>query len=61
MWTDLLTALALVLVLEGILPFVNPRGLRQALIVLAQMDDRTIRLAGLVSMMLGVVVLYLVR
>jgi len=35
MWNDLLTALALVLVLEGIMPFINPAGLRKMIVVVA--------------------------
>jgi uncharacterized protein len=61
MWHDLLAALALVLVIEGVLPFINPQGTRRALALMAQMNDRSLRVAGLVSMLLGVVLLYLVR
>lgn len=61
MWHDLLTALALVLVIEGIFPFLNPAGLRRMLAALTQMDDRSVRIAGLVSMLSGVILLYLVR
>ncbi len=60
-WSDLLAALALVLVIEGLLPFANPQSLRRMLATVAQLDDRTLRLAGLVSMICGVVMLYLVR
>jgi uncharacterized protein YjeT (DUF2065 family) len=60
-WSDLLTALALVLVIEGVLPFAKPQSLRRMLATVAQLDDRTLRLAGLVSMICGVVMLYLVR
>jgi uncharacterized protein YjeT (DUF2065 family) len=60
-WSDLLTALALVLVIEGLLPFANPQSLRRMLATVAQLDDRTLRLTGLVSMICGVVMLYLVR
>lgn len=61
MWQDLLAALALVLVIEGLLPFWKPRALRQALELLAQLDDRSIRIAGLASMLAGLLLLYLVR
>jgi uncharacterized protein YjeT (DUF2065 family) len=60
-WGDLLTALALVLVIEGIVPFVSPQSLRRMLETVSQLDDRSLRITGLVSMILGVVVLYLVR
>jgi uncharacterized protein YjeT (DUF2065 family) len=61
MWQDLLAALALVLVLEGLIPFWSPQLLRRMLATLAEMDDRSIRTAGLVSMIGGVLLLYAVR
>jgi uncharacterized protein YjeT (DUF2065 family) len=60
-WSDLLAALALVLVIEGIVPFVSPGSLRNMLVTVAQMDDRLLRITGLVSMVCGVVMLYVVR
>ncbi len=61
MLQDLLAALALVLVLEGLLPFASPGALRRAMLQMAQLDDRGLRVAGLVSMLLGLALLYLVR
>ena len=60
-WDDLLAALALVLVIEGIIPFVSPASMRRMLETVSQIDDRTLRITGLVSMASGVVLLYLVR
>ena len=61
MWSDLLSALALVLVLEGILPFLNPAGLRKMMITAAQLDNRSLRITGLLSMVAGLLLLYFVR
>lgn len=61
MWHDLLAALGLMLVLEGILPFLNPRGWRQTLWQLSQMQDHSLRLIGLASMFVGVILLYIIR
>jgi uncharacterized protein YjeT (DUF2065 family) len=61
MWNDLLTAFALVLVLEGIMPFVNPEGLRRMFALAMQLDNATLRFIGLSSMCLGLILLYLVR
>ena len=61
MWKELLTALALVLVIEGIMPFINPAGLRKMIALVAQMDDATLRVVGLTSMVAGVLLLYLVH
>jgi uncharacterized protein YjeT (DUF2065 family) len=61
LWSDLLAACALYLVLEGIMPFLNPRGMRRALIGLAQLEDGTLRAIGLCCMIAGAVLLYWVR
>jgi uncharacterized protein len=59
--SDLLAALGLFLVLEGIAPFINPQGVERALARLLQAQDRELRIAGLGSMLVGVILLYLVR
>lgn len=59
MWNDLGTALALMLVLEGVLPFLNPAGVRRMLAAVQVLGDRELRLAGLTSMALGLGLLYL--
>jgi len=61
MWTEILTALALVLVIEGIMPFLNPAAMRRMMVMVAQMDDKTLRVVGLTSMISGVLLLYLVH
>ena len=58
-WQLFVRALALVLVLEGLLPFMAPSRLRTTMLRLAQMDDRVLRTAGLLSMITGIVVLQL--
>jgi uncharacterized protein len=60
-WNDLWAAFALYLVLEGLMPFANPNGMKRTLLQLSQLDERTLRIAGLVSMIAGAVLLYLVR
>ena len=60
-WADLLAAIALLLVIEGMVPFLNPRSLRQMLETVSQLDDRTLRIVGLVSMISGIVLLTIVR
>lgn len=61
MWTDLLSAIALVFVLEGIIPFINPDALRKMYQLASQMDNNTLRFIGLSSMIFGLVLLYFVR
>jgi len=61
MWHDLLVAVALLLVIEGIFPFMNPSGLKRTMIVISQMSDHQLRFAGITSMLLGLVLLYLIN
>ena len=61
MWNDLWAALALMLVLEGILPFLSPDSVRRLLQSMSEVDNRSMRISGLVSMLAGVGLLYLVR
>lgn len=58
---DLLAAIALVLVLEGILPFLTPDGMRKVMTQMASMDDRSLRISGLISMIVGLGLLYFIR
>ncbi|HKK04353.1 MAG TPA: DUF2065 domain-containing protein [Gammaproteobacteria bacterium] len=58
MWQQLLIGLGLVLVIEGILPALNPRGFRQAMLMVAQLDERALRIFGVVSMAVGAVLIY---
>jgi uncharacterized protein YjeT (DUF2065 family) len=61
MWQEILTAFALVLVIEGITPFISPGALRKMMIQVSQMDDHTLRVVGLSCMLCGVLLLYLVN
>lgn len=60
MWDDLLRAFCLMLVLEGIIPFLYPARWRRLVSRLAEVDDRQLRAMGLVSMAIGAGLLYLV-
>jgi uncharacterized protein YjeT (DUF2065 family) len=51
----------LLLVLEGIIPFLSPAKWRNMVEVLAQVDDRTMRLVGFASMLIGAGLLFLLR
>ena len=53
-------ALALVLVFEGLFPFVSPGGWRRTFQRLLAMSDGQIRYFGLGSMLLGLALLWLV-
>ncbi|MEJ2419464.1 MAG: DUF2065 domain-containing protein [Exilibacterium sp.] len=59
MWEELGRAVCLMLVLEGILPFLYPNRWRHLVAKLAIIDDRQLRMIGLVSMLTGAGLLYL--
>jgi len=56
----LLAALALMLIIEGLLPFLSPGIWRETFRRLTEMSDGQIRFIGLTSMMAGVLLLYIV-
>ena len=60
-WQVFPVAIALVFIIEGMLPFISPGRWRTMLAVAEQMDNRLIRNIGLSSMLLGVLILYLVH
>ena len=61
MTIELLSALCLVTVLEGLLLFVAPRGWKQAVEQLQQLPDRGLRILGGLVAAAGLISLYLVR
>ena len=61
MFVELLTAVSLLLVIEGVMPFLNPDRFRKTLSVVAKMRDRDLRLIGLGTMVVGILLLYMVR
>lgn len=60
-WSDLLAAIALYLVIEGLLPFANPQGWRRSLFVIGQLSDRQLRIFGGVVIAAGLLLLLAVR
>ncbi len=60
-WTEILTALALVLIIEGMVPFVGPGRYRQIVAQIARLSDNHLRTVGLIVMIAGLVLLYLAR
>ena len=57
MGTTLLMALALMLVIEGLLPFLAPKVWRETFLRLMQLSDGQIRFFGLTSMIVGLLLL----
>ena len=58
---SLWTAFALVLVVEGLLPFIAPQVWRESFRKLVALTDGQLRFIGLVSIALGVAGVWLVR
>ena len=61
MWQELGIALSLVLVIEGIIPFLYPARWKEMVAILAEVDDKTMRMIGLFSMLIGTGLLYIVH
>ncbi len=59
--TNLLLAFALMLVLEGLLPFLAPGTWRETFRRLIQLTDGQIRFIGLTSMLVGIILLMIFR
>lgn len=60
-WADFLAALALVLILEGLIPFISPKGYKSMVQQMAEMPEQMLRNVGLVLIIVGLLFLYLVR
>ena len=60
-WQALAAGLALMLILEGVIPFLYPQRWRRLVEQLSQVSNQALRVMGLFSMLLGVLLLYLIR
>jgi len=60
-WEELGKAFCLMLVLEGIIPFLYPGRWRSLVAALAEVSDRQLRATGLVSMLVGAGLLFLIK
>jgi uncharacterized protein YjeT (DUF2065 family) len=60
-WTDLFAALAILFILDGVMPFISPSSMKRLLSRFASLEDREMRIAGFISMSVGLAILFLVR
>jgi uncharacterized protein len=60
-WSELLSALCLVMVVEGLLPFLSPETSKKMMAMMSQLDNRSLRVSGLFSMLSGVLLLSLIH
>ena len=58
-WHDLLNAVALLLILEGLLPFIKPESIKKVYQTMSQTPESSLRMSGLASVVAGLVLLYL--
>lgn len=61
LWHELLIAFCLMLILEGVIPFLYPQRWRNLVQQLAGVDDSRLRILGLLSMLIGTGLLYAVH
>ena len=61
MWHELLIAICLVMVIEGIMPFLAPKTWQELLANVSKLAPRQIRIMGLASMLIGTALLYVVN
>ncbi len=60
-WSNFLSAIALLLIFEGLFPFLSPDGWKKMVVQMATMNPQSLRIAGLVMISAGAILLYLVR
>lgn len=61
MLINFLSALALVFVFEGLMPFASPNRLKRALRKIIEQDEKIMRMIGFFSMLMGVILLTIVH
>jgi hypothetical protein len=58
---NLMAAFALMLVIEGVLPFIAPAVWREAFRKMTEMSDGQVRFVGLLSMLGGLLILFFAK
>ena len=61
MWQDILTAFALYLIIEGMIPFIGPGRFRRTVEQISKLNDNNLRAIGLIAMGAGLLLLFIVR
>lgn len=60
-WQALLAGFAFYLILEGIMPFFNPQGLKKLMAMSLQIPDQQLKRFGAIMLIIGVVLLLSIR
>ena len=58
-WHDLLNAIALLLIFEGLLPFASPASVKKLYKTMMETPESSLRMIGLASIVAGLALLYL--
>lgn len=58
MWEQIAIALCLMLVFEGVMPFLSPQNFKKSLLMALQFSDNTLRYLGLAAMLIGAIGVY---
>lgn len=58
-WQDLINAVALLLIFEGLLPFAKPESIKKLYQTMSETPESSLRMIGLASIVAGLVLLYL--
>ena len=58
-WHDLINALALLLIFEGLLPFARPASIKKIYKTMMETPESSLRMFGLASIVAGLALLYL--
>ncbi|MFV2060550.1 MAG: DUF2065 domain-containing protein [Gammaproteobacteria bacterium] len=58
MWEKIFIAVALVMVIEGFMPAINPDVFRKTMQAVSNMSDKHLRIMGLSSMAIGAILVY---
>ncbi len=58
---DLISAIGLVFVIDGLILFIAPKRIKQILNLLERFSEKKIRLIGLLSIIIGIVIVALIR
>ncbi len=61
LWSIFMTAIGLLFVFEGLLPFLSPRFWRSLMQQIMIQSDRALRIMGLISMLIGLALVCIAR
>jgi hypothetical protein len=61
LWDDLLSGIAFYLIIEGLFPFISPKGWKGSLFVIGKLKDHKLRQFGFLLISLGLVILFFSR